>query len=265
MKPGDSPIFPPFMANLRKMRWCSSGMGSTSFSDKPMLFLTWCERSWFAFAQNFKHFSGIWPVEGTDCQEKHESLGFWGTYLYFGAKVCFYCVWFVIGFLIVINRVCPWWGWLFTFFTDRGGHNRPVERKEFQDVVDDLQFGISRCPMLRRLRVGECSCQWKLGKHRGKLANKRWGTDPKASHTRSQQFSCLALSSLSRPRGFGRHQTVVMRQKSRCRSVPWWEVYGWSGNAEMNDNDIHIYHMRIYSYYLMIFDLNLNTCTYRFF
>ena len=85
-KPGDSP---PFMANLRKMRWCSIGMGSTSFSDKPMLFLTWCERSWFAFAQNFKHFSGIWP-EGTDCQEKHEILGFWGTYLYFGAKVCFY-------------------------------------------------------------------------------------------------------------------------------------------------------------------------------
>ena len=222
------------------------------FQTNPCkIFLTWCERSWFAFAQNFKHFSGIWPVEGTDCQEKHDILGFWGTYLYFGAKVCFffrvvyYYVWFVIGFLIVINRVCPWWGWLFTFFTDRGGHNRPVERKEFQDVVDDLQFGISRRPMLRRLRVGECSCQWKLGKHPGKLANKRWGTDPKASHT---------------------PQTVVMRQKSRCRSGPWWEVCGWSGNAEMNDNYTHIlYHMRIYSYYLMIFDLNLNTCTYRFF
>ena len=65
----------------------------------------------------------------------------------------------MIGFLIVIIVYAHDEGDFLDFFTDRGGHNRPVERKEFQDVVDDLQFGISRRPMLRRLRVGECSCE----------------------------------------------------------------------------------------------------------
>ena len=62
----------------------------------------------------------------------------------------------MIGFLIVYAHDE---GDFLHLFTDGGGHNRPVERKEFQDAVDDLQFGISRCPMLRRLRVGECSCE----------------------------------------------------------------------------------------------------------
>ena len=30
------------------------------------------------------------PLKGLIVKKKHESLGFWGTYLYFGAKVCFY-------------------------------------------------------------------------------------------------------------------------------------------------------------------------------
>ena len=62
----------------------------------------------------------------------------------------------MIGFLIVYAHDE---GDFLHLFTDGGGHNRPVERKEFQDAVDDLQFGISRCPMLRRLWVGGCSCQ----------------------------------------------------------------------------------------------------------
>ena len=117
-------------------------------------------------------------------------------------------------------------------------------------LVFSRNFQVSNVVPAMGERVFLSMKTWKASGTTGKT--KRWGTDPKASPTHSRQFSYLALSSLSQPKGFPEAPTSGDAADVNAADVTWWEVCGWSGNAETNDQ----WYTHIITYALRIMDLN---------